>query len=71
MYRYFMEIGERERKKEERIIRWNFTKLESMYYRVLFEEKSKKKRKLARQRQNFSGKTERRTKGALFKTKTK
>lgn len=45
MYRYFMEIGERERKKEERIIRWNFTKLESMYYRVLFEEKSKKKKK--------------------------
>lgn len=69
MYRYFIEIGERERERNE-LFDSNFTKLKSIYYRVLFEEKGTK-RKLARQRQNFSGKTERRTKGALFKTKTK
>ena len=38
---------------------------------IVWGKEKREKRKLGRQRQNFSGKTERRTKGALFKTKTK
>lgn len=72
---YFIEIeeeSEREKETERRTNRYDGVSQNWTAYIIEYcLRKKKRKKETLDKRQNFSGKTERRTKGALFKTKTK